>query len=67
MHSHEWRPARQRLHTWLTTYVGPGVADMGPAVGLRHLGAVVSGTYGTGGIAYGDGVHLAGGVGIAKG
>ena len=21
--SHEWRPARQRLHTWLSTYVGP--------------------------------------------
>ena len=21
--SHEWRPARQRTHTWLTTYVGP--------------------------------------------
>ena len=21
--SHEWRPARQRLHTWLTVYVGP--------------------------------------------
>ena len=25
MQSHEWRPAQQRLHTWLTTYVGPQV------------------------------------------
>ena len=23
MPSHEWQPARQRLHTWLGTYVGP--------------------------------------------
>ena len=21
--SHEWRPAQQRLHTWLSTYMGP--------------------------------------------
>ena len=23
LQSHEWRPARQRLHTWRSTYVGP--------------------------------------------
>ena len=28
MQSHEWRPARQRLHTWLTTYLGPRASQV---------------------------------------
>ena len=56
--SHEWGLAWQRLHTWLTTYVGPRASHMhGLAVGLRHPRAVVGrgcdtvpvvGSYGSG-------------------
>ena len=28
MQAHEWRPARQRLHPWLNTYVGPRASQV---------------------------------------
>ena len=40
--SHEWQPARQRLHTWLSTYVGPGQPSCRASYGTRGAGAMVS-------------------------
>ena len=57
--SHEWCPARQRPHTWLTTYVGPQAlqvqGQLWDSVILEH-GAVVGGDRDTAptGSAYGS-------------
>ena len=75
--SHEWRPARQRQHTWLSTYVGPQASEVQgqlwdsvvleqwpSAIATPSLRAVHMAGSTT---RYGDGVRLAGVVGITEG
>ena len=43
MQSHDWRLARQRLHTWLSTYVGPRRPRCGASYGTPLGGCLSNG------------------------
>ena len=73
MQSHEWQPTHQCLHTWLSTYVGPGVPKAGPNIGcldsgqqpLRRPCGCTYGAHST--TRRGNGVHPTSSVRVAEG